>query len=506
MSKISTIADLLSINEPSAPAISAPGKEPMTYGQLDILSKNTISKLNTLGISRNDRVAIVVPNGPEMAAIFISVARGATAAPLNPNYTTDEYEFYLSDINAAALIVESKKNCPSAVAAKNLGIKVIELIPEKSSVAGEFILLGKKSTPITKENWVLESDIALILHTSGTTSKPKIVPLSQKNIISSSKNIASWLSLKPNDKCLNIMPLFHIHGLIGAVLASLYSGSCVTCTKGFNVLSFFSWLEKEKPSWYTAVPTMHQAILTRANRNQAIVKNSSLRFIRSSSASLPLNVLKQLEQTFEIPVIESYGMTEASHQMTSNPLPPRKRLPGSVGIAAGPKVAIMDQCGTILGPDQLGEVVIKGNNVILGYENNKDSNKTSFTKGWFRTGDQGYLNSDGYLNLTGRLKEIINRGGEKISPLEVDERLQQHPSVHQAVTFSIPHDKLGEDVAAAVVLAANKKLLESELKIFAAEKLSNFKVPKTILFVEEIPKGATGKLQRIGLAKKLGLA
>ena len=348
-------------------------------------------------------------------------------------------------------------------------------------------------------------DIALVLHTSGTTSRPKIVPLSQRNVTASAVNIAKSLRLSPDDRCLNIMPLFHIHGLIAAVLSSVGAGASIWCSPGFNALSFFNWVAEAKPSWYTAVPTMHQAILSRASRNQETVDQAGLRFIRSSSSSLPPQVMQELEDVFGCPVIEAYGMTEASHQMASNPLPDAPRKPGSVGVAAGPEVAIMSEDGVILNARETGEIVISGENVFSGYESNPAANAEAFTDGWFRTGDQGIMDDEGYISITGRLKEIINRGGEKISPREVDETLMDHPSVLQVVTFAIPHDKLGEDVAAAVVLREDTEATEKELREFAAEHVADFKVPRKILFLDEIPKGATGKLQRIGLAEKLGL-
>jgi acyl-CoA synthetase (AMP-forming)/AMP-acid ligase II len=307
---------------------------------------------------------------------------------------------------------------------------------------------------------------------------------------------------------MNIMPLFHIHGLIAAVTASIGAGGSVWCTPGFDALKFFRWLDDVSPSWFTAVPTMHQAILGRSERNKNIIDRNKLRFLRSSSASLPSQVMKELERVFSAPIIEGYGMTEATHQMASNPLPPSKQKPGSVGLEAGPKIRIAHELENHL-IDGTGEVVISGPNITPGYENNVDANKNSFfefeDKRWFRTGDQGAFDADGYLTLTGRLKEIINRGGEKISPLEVDEVLMDHPGIVQVVTFAVPHKKLGEDVAAAVVLEENSGLTESDLRAFAAERMVDFKVPKKIVILSEIPKGATGKLQRIGLAEKLGL-
>jgi acyl-CoA synthetase (AMP-forming)/AMP-acid ligase II len=279
----------------------------------------------------------------------------------------------------------------------------------------------------------------------------------------------------------------------------------VVATPGFNALKIFQWFDDMTPTWYTAVPTMHQAILARAPRNAESVARTKLRFIRSSSSSLPPQVMAELETTFRCPVIEAYGMTEATHQMASNPLPPKPRKAGSVGTAAGPEMAIMGGDGALLAPGETGEIVIRGPNVTAGYENNEKANTEAFAYGWFHTGDQGTMDADGYIRITGRLKEIINRGGEKISPREVDEILLDHPAVAQVVTFAMPHAKLGEDVAAAVVLREGFEANERELRDFCAARLADFKVPRKLVFLAEIPKGATGKLQRIGLAAKLGI-
>jgi acyl-CoA synthetase (AMP-forming)/AMP-acid ligase II len=483
------------------------GAKPLTYAGLRALAAETLASLNQLGIGRGDRVAIVLPNGPEMAASFLCIAAGATTAPLNPSYRADEFEFYLNDLRARALVIEKGLASPAREIAGRLKVPIVELVPQRERGAGAFVFepSGSISSRSTAPGPGQDDDEALILHTSGTTSRPKIVPLLHRNILASARHISETLSLTPDDVCLNIMPLFHIHGLIAATLSSIYAGAAVHCTPGFNALKFFAWLEEVKPSWYTAVPTMHQAILSRAERNREIVARSKLRFIRSSSSSLPPQVMAELEKTFNAPVIEAYGMTEAAHQMASNPLPPRARKPGFVGIAAGPEVRTMDDAGRLLAAGEIGEVVIRGPNVTPGYEANPEANQKAFTNGWFRTGDQGVIDEEGYLQLTGRLKELINRGGEKISPLEVDVVLMDHPAVQQCVTFAMAHDKLGEEVAAAVVLREGTQATERELRDFAAAKLADFKVPRKIVLLPEIPKGATGKLQRIGLAKKLGL-
>ncbi|MFL5351413.1 acyl--CoA ligase [Archangium sp.] len=507
MYRADTVVGLIEYGREGDLAVGAPGRPGLTHGGLRELARRTVAALNGLGIGRGDRVALVLPNGPEMATAFVTLACGATTAPLNPAYRGEEFEFYLSDLNARALVILEGMESPARAVATARGIPIIELVPGVSGPAGLFTLKPERplsGTP-ARAGFAEAEDVALVLHTSGTTARPKIVPLRHVNVTASAFHIGQTLELKREDVCLNIMPLFHIHGLIAAVLSSLAAGGAVVCTPGFNALKFFSWFEEVRPSWYTAVPTMHQAILGRAGRNAEIIKAGRLRLIRSSSASLPPQVMEELEQVFGVPVLESYGMTEASHQMASNPLPPKPRHPGSVGIAAGPEVAIMDEAGNLLPRGSLGEVVIRGRNVMAGYENNPEANAKAFTHGWFRTGDQGVLDEAGYLRLTGRLKEIINRGGEKLSPLEIDTVLMDHPAVQQVVTFALPHPKLGEDVAAAVVLREGMSVTERELQDFASKRLADFKVPRKIVFLAEIPKGATGKLQRIGLAARLGL-
>ncbi len=500
------VTDLIARGREDAIAVAAPGRAPLAYGPLRAQVSETVAALNARGIGRRDRVAIVLPNGPEMAVAFLAVAAGAATAPLNPAYRAAEFRFYLTDLRAKALIVEAGSDSPAVEAAGALGVPIIGLAPRRDSAAGLFDLEAGSAADggaAAAPGPAAPDDVALVLHTSGTTSRPKIVPLTQGNLCASARNIRATLALTEADRCLNVMPLFHIHGLVAAVLASLGAGAGVFCTPGFNGLRFFAWMEEADPTWYTAVPTMHQAILARAGRNREIVAKSRIRLVRSSSASLPPQVMADLEETFGAAVIESYGMTEAAHQMASNPLPPRPRKPGTVGPAAGPEVAVMGEGDRLLAAGEVGEVVIRGDNVTLGYENNQEANDEAFSDGWFRTGDQGVVDADGYLTITGRLKEIINRGGEKISPREVDEALLDHPSVAQAVTFAMPHPKLGEEVAAAVVLGEGAKATESELRDHVAQRLADFKVPRRVVFVAEIPKGPTGKLQRIGLHEKL---
>jgi acyl-CoA synthetase (AMP-forming)/AMP-acid ligase II/surfactin synthase thioesterase subunit/acyl carrier protein len=493
-------------NLPQAKAILCPDRAPLTYSGLFLQVGKIVAELHGLGISSMDRIAVVLPNGPEMALAFLATACTGTCAPLNPLYTADEYEFYLCDLKAKALLLFQNDCNPARSVAKKLGIQTIEISISESKTAGAFSIYDAAESSPSTIGCAKAKDTALVLHTSGTTSRPKLVPLSHENICVNALNIAASLALGGADRCLNVMPLFHIHGLVGALTATLYAGGSVVCAPGFDDAKFFLWVEEFQPTWYTAVPTMHQAILNRASNNQHIIASSPFRFIRSCSAALPPQLMSDLEKAFNTAVVEAYGMTEASHQISVNPLPPAQRKPKSVGIPTGSQVAIMDDKGAIQASGLIGEIVIKGPNVTEGYEANPSANESAFKNGWFRTGDQGYIDSEGYIFISGRIKEIINRGGEKISPREVDEVFLEHPQVAQVITFAVPHPTLGQDLAVAIVPRDKAILEEESLRKFAFERLASFKVPSKVVIVAAIPKGPTGKMQRIGLHQKLAEA
>lgn len=491
---------------PEAPAILSTSPRPhLNYASLLETVVRIAAKVRGCGIGRQDRIALLAPDGPEAATAFLAISSCAACAPLNPRYREQELEFYLRDLGPKLLVVVAGVETPAPQVAAQLGIPVVELVPEHDGPAGTLRWPSTGYPEPAGFRWPEAGDIALLLHTSGTTSRPKLVPLTHRNLMASARHIASSLALTPEDRCLNVMPLFHVHGLVGALLASLYAGASVACAPGFLAPEFLDWLEQVRPTWYTAVPTIHQAVLARVAATPEKARIAPLRFIRSCSAPLAPSVFEQLEQVFGVPVIEAYGMTEAAHQIASNPLPPRPRKPGSVGIPAGPQVAIMDSQGNLLPAGAPGEVVIQGPNVTSGYLNNPEANSRAFIGGWFRTGDQGYFDEDGYLFLTGRLKELINRAGEKIAPREIDEVLLEHPAVAQALAFAMPDEKVGEEVAAAVVLKPGASVTAAELQEFVARRLADFKVPRKVVFLTELPKGPTGKPQRIGLAEKLGL-
>ncbi|WP_394843675.1 acyl--CoA ligase [Pendulispora brunnea] len=495
---MTTLYDLLA-GEDNHPALVAPGKPPVTYGQLRENVVKLAAQLNQFGFGRGDRIAIAMINGPELITTFFGAAMAGTSAPLNPKYKQEEFAFYYED-TAAKVLITSPEGIPAAVAAA-LPTMTLLTVSADSKGRCSFERTGGATYAPKPVELSLKDDVAMILHTSGTTSRPKRVPLRHRNLFASAGNIRGTYNLTPADTTLCVMPLFHIHGIVGSMLSTLSSGGTVVCPAGFNAMEFLSLYETFSPTWYSAVPTMHQMVLARISKHADVVRKKPLRFIRSSSAPMPGVVRERLEELFQAPQLDSYGMTEASHQMSSNPLPPRVRKGGTVGVGHGVDVAIMDEVGNLLKPGQIGEVVVRGPNVVDGYENNPEANAAAFTNGWFRTGDQGVQDEEGYLSLTGRIKELINRGGEKVSPLEIDDVLLRHPAVAEALAFAVPHKMLGEEIHAAVVLKGECE--SAELRAHCAAALAEYKIPKKFHVLTEIPRGATGKLQRINMAKFL---
>jgi acyl-CoA synthetase (AMP-forming)/AMP-acid ligase II/acyl carrier protein len=491
---------------PDCPAIIAPGRDPMTYRMLLDHIDDLRGRLCAMGFGPASRLAMILPNGPEAAVAFLAAASCAVAAPLNPAYRDSELEFHLSDLRADAVIVLDRGESAAIRVTRSMGIRLLPVAINPSSARGWLQLTDCDAAAANIFHEAPASNHpALLLHTSGTTSRPKLVSLSQSNLAASAYNIAGWLGLSPADRCFNIMPLFHIHGLVGALLSSFAGGGSIVCG-GFVAPTFLAALHAFRPTWYTAVPTMHQAILAQGEANPSMCAATSLRLIRSSSAALAPQVAAGLERLFGVPVVEAYGMTEAAHQICCNPLPPAPRKFGSVGLPAGPEVAVMNEHGQLLARGEAGEIVIRGENVTSGYEKNPEANLVAFSNGWFRTGDLGKVDERGYVILAGRIKEIINRGGEKISPRQVDEVLLEHSAVAAAVTFAIPDSRLGEEIAAAIVLRDGATITAHELMQFVAARIADFKVPRRIVFVNKIPQGPTGKVQRLGLARQLGIA
>jgi len=461
----------------------------ISYGNLKQQVEDVAAALASVGVGRGDRVGMALPNGLANVVSFLAASMAGTAAPLNPGYKEDEFRFYLEDTNAKVLLLPPDGIDEARKAAEGR----VPIVTVEMDETGRVSLKGVTGRGTRAATTV--DDVALILHTSGSTGRPKRVPLTHKNLSVSARNVARSYALSATDVSLCVMPLFHVHGLVASTLATLATGGTVVVPQKFSPLSFWRIARDHGATWYSAVPTIHQLLLARVDKGAPRPAGAEkLRFIRSCSASLPPQVMHDLEEAFGAPVLEAYGMTEAAHQMASNPLPPAKRLPGSVGHGTDVKISIMDAEGRHLAAGERGEVVIQGPNVVSGYENNPEANATSFTDGWFRTGDQGFLDENGYLTLTGRLKEMINRGGEKISPREIDEALLAHPKIAEAVCFGTPHPTWGEEVAAAVVV--REPATEQELLAYCKERLSDFKRPKQIHIVEAIPRTATGKIQR----------
>jgi acyl-CoA synthetase (AMP-forming)/AMP-acid ligase II len=460
----------------------------ITYGGLRTQVQAVAEALAASGVTRGDRVGIALPNGVPNIVAFLAASVVGTAAPLNPSYKEDEFRFFLEDTNAKVLLLPPDGIDDARRAAGNVPILTVDMDATGTvSVRG---VAGR--APVTAPN---PDDIALILHTSGSTGRPKRVPLSHANLSISAGNVARSYALTSNDVSLCVMPLFHVHGLVASTLATLSTGGTIVVPTKFSPLSFWQIAREHGATWYSAVPTIHQLLLARVKKDAPRPAGAEkLRFIRSCSAALAPQVLHDLEAAFGAPVLEAYGMTEAAHQMASNPLPPAARLPGSVGRGTDVKISIMDDKGRHLPAGERGEVVIQGPNVVRGYENNPEANASSFVDGWFRTGDEGVLDANGYLTLTGRLKEMINRGGEKIAPREIDEVLLSHPAVAEAVCFGVPHAAWGEEVAAAVTLSG--EATEAELLAYCKERLAEFKRPKQIHITTAVPRTATGKIQR----------
>jgi oxalate---CoA ligase len=490
--------ELLGRGEGAAPAVVVPGGPRLTYRQLRDEVSRGAEALAGLGLERGQAIGMVFENGPEAIALFLAAAAVGAAAPLNPAYTEAELRFYLEDVDARALIVPPGGAAAARAARPDGAVLVEAAIGDDGRLRVE--APGRTRTP-TDPGEPGGDDVALVLHTSGTTGRPKRVPLRHCNLEASIANIAATYQLGPQDVSLCVMPLFHVHGLLASALSTLATGGTVVVPSPFNPLGFWPVVREHRPTWYSAVPTIHRMVLARA-RQQRPAGTGSLRFVRSCSSSLPPELMAEVERRLDAPVLEAYGMTEACHQIASNPLPPSPREPGSVGPGTGVQVAVLDASGASLPPGAPGQVAIKGPNVIDGYAANPQANAESFLDGWFLTGDQGVLDERGYLTLIGRIKELINRAGEKISPREIDEVLLRHPAVAEAVAFGTPHPTLGEEVAAAVVLHGDAS--EQDLLAHCRRHLAAFKVPRRLHIVEAIPRTATGKVQRRRVAEVIG--
>lgn len=491
---------------PDAVALESAGRPPLTYAGLRGLVDSSVDVLNRAGAGRGDCVAIVLPHTPELATACLAVSACAAAAPLNPDYRETEFEFQFDSLAPKLVILPAGRSSAAREVAQARGIPIVELTAVQGAATGTFRLTPPSGGGAVREGGHLRADdVALVLHTSGTTARPKKVPLTQRNLLASVGNLVASLGLDAGDRVLHVLPMFHVGGIVDVLAAPLVAGGSVVCTSGYSEPEFYRCLETFRPTWTQCVPAMLRELVDNAEKHRATIERSSLRFIRSVSAALPVALLGEVEAAFRVPVVEIYGMTETAGVIASNPFPHGVRKPGSVGLAAGPAIAIVDGAGAAVPTGTRGEVVVKGDNVMRGYAGGEEANAAARYGEWFRTGDEGCLDGDGYLFLTGRIKEIINRGGEKISPPEVDDVLLSHPAVAEAATFALPHPTLGEDVAAAVVLKPGATVAKHELVEYARSRLAYFKVPHVVHFLQAIPRTAGGKLQRSRLAETLGL-
>eukprot|EP00667_Euglena_gracilis_P006126 EG_transcript_6174 len=478
----------------------------VSYTQLDQQVSTVAAHLRALlPAPVSGTVAIAIENRVEFVLAFLGAPRaGAATAPLNPAYLKDEFRFYLEDNDARVLLVGPEGNPAAQLAAQELGLPIYQLTLKPEGLAVDWVsgpgpnpLLPSPDAPPAWDAAAVAETEALFMHTSGTTSRPKRVPLLHRNMAASIHNIQRTYELGPEDRTLLVMPLFHIHGLMAVLLATLASGGAVILHGKFSASRFWADATAHAATWYSAVPTMHQVLLMRADKDYPKASPPPLRFIRSCSSSLAPAVLEGLEAQFGVSVLEAYAMTENAHQMTSNPLPkagPRK--PGSVGKPTFVELAILDPDCNVLPAEEIGEVCIKGPSVTPGYTNNPAANEEAFKGGWFHTGDQGKLDAEGYLTLTGRIKELINRGGEKISPLEIDAILLAHPSVGEAVSFAAADPKYGEVVHAVVTAKPGLTLTPQDVQEHCGRHLAAFKIPSKVYVADTVPRTATGKIQR----------
>ena len=477
-----TLADAFS-RDSTATAVIIPGKPALTvsYQKLSADVKAFQQKLASVGLTAQAAVSIALPNTYEFIVSFIAVSwQRAIAAPLNSAYKQSEFEFYIDDLSSAIALV-SKGAFAADAAAVRAARKYNAAIAECYYNGSEVVLDVKEHGKLAGKTAPLESaqpdDVALVLHTSGTTGRPKAVPLTHRNLLRTMKNIQGTYQLTPKDRTMLVMPLFHVHGLLAGFLAPLASGGSVVVPLKFSASVFWQDFADHNANWYTAVPTIHQILL----KNPLPTSPPHIRFVRSCSSPLSPKTFHELEKALSAPVLEAYAMTEAAHQMTSNPLPPAQRKPGSVGLGQGVDVKILDDAGNEVPQGKEGEICIRGENVTKGYLNNPSANASSFTtNGFFRTGDQGKKDSEGYVFITGRIKELINKGGEKISPIELDNTVAQNPAVSEAVSFAIEDEMYGQDVGLAIVVKEGQVLSAGDLKSWLADRVAKFKMPKKV--------------------------
>lgn len=491
------------VSQPDNAAILAPGRNTLTYGGLHAQQEYVRGTLTEWGITRGDIVAVMLPKGPEMAVAMTVLPVCAAAFPLAWNLSQDDYESLFRRTSAKALILP--RDLPHAVriAADRLGIMLIDLVNDPRAPAGAFTLTVSGGGGNTPCGSTVGPDIACILSTSGTTGRRKLIPYPHSNFIAYARAMTVVFRFVPADLSIHLVPMHFAHGVMSALFVPLLNGTAIVCSSDYQAETFFPLLDEFRPTWFSAGFTIYRDILRHVESHRQIAAETPLRFMRSGSGRLEPEEIERLETAFGAPLIVPLSSSETG-MIACNPLPPKKRKYESVGLttanmlgsSALNEVKIRDPNGQSLEPNQEGEIVVRGPMVFRGYLDDPEETKQAFVDGWYRTGDIGKFDEDGFLYLTGRMKEVINRGGEKISPAEIDRVLYTHPDIAEAAAFGLSHPTLGEVVVAAVVRAAGANIDEKSIKRHVHGQLASSKVPVKIFFVNNLPRAENGKLQR----------
>jgi long-chain acyl-CoA synthetase len=475
-----------------------------SFAEFDASVNRTVRLLAAHGIGKGDKVSLLMPNGPEyIVAYFACFKLGALAGPINSLLKPPEIAFVIANSEAKALMVNSEFTQQIESIADQLSNldAVIEFDSEELATIG---FSGEREhLPVAQLD---RDDEAIIIYTSGTTGKPKGCLLTHGNLIANASQIANWLRFTSDDRLLTVMPLFHMNAVSVTTMTPLYVGGSTVVSPKFSVSRFWQIISDYGVTSFGSVATMLSMLLEKYPEGVPDgLSTSQLRFAMCGSAPVPAEVMKRFEETFKCLVIEGYGLSESTCRSTFNP-PNEKRRPGSCGKPIGNEMMVVDESDKEVADGELGEIVLRGENILKGYYRNPEATAQAFRNGWFHTGDVGYRDPDGFFYIVDRKSDMIIRGGENIYPREIDEALYQHPSVAAAATIGIPDDLYGEEVTAFVVLKKGEQATEEELLAHCRERLADFKCPKTIHIVTEIPKGPTGKLLKRELAQHFGTA
>ena len=470
-----------------------------TYSEFNIIVNRVSAMLRQRGIKKGDVVSLLMPNSAEYIIAYLACWKiGAIAGPVNSLLKPHEMVFILGNSEARALLVNSEfVESINEIRAELHGLKSVIAFDDAAEATAEF---ASSSTPDLTDEQLDADDEAIIIYTSGTTGKPKGCLLTHGNLIANARQISHWLKFTANDCLLTIMPLFHMNAVSVTTMSALYAGGSTVISPKFSASRFWQIISDYQITSFGSVATMLSMLLTTyPDGVPEGLTTDQLRFAMCGSAPVPAEVLRRFEETFNCLVIEGYGLSESTCRSTFNP-PDERRRAGSCGLPIGNEMMVVDEEDREVPDETLGEIVLRGENILKGYYKNHDATETAFRNGWFHTGDIGYRDKDGFYYIVDRKSDMIIRGGENIYPREIDEVLYQHPTVAAAAVVGIPDELYGEDVAAFIVLKAGATATEEEIVSFCRAQLADYKCPKTVRFVEEIPKGPTGKLLKRELA------